>query len=94
MLWLAAAVANSTFAESYYDRCFNNKLYSGRRRFITQYVEQFPLPDPETPIAKQIICAAMAIYDENHSAKVATMEGELDILVWKAFGLAVEEVGR
>ena len=52
LLWLAAAVANSTFAETYYDRCFNNKLYSGRRRFITQYVEQFPLPDPELPISK------------------------------------------
>jgi adenine-specific DNA-methyltransferase len=94
LLWLAAAVANSTFAESYYDRCFNNKLYSGRRRFITQYVEQFPLPDPETSIAKQIVSVAMAIYDENHSSKVEAMERDMDQLVWKAFGLAVEEVGR
>ena len=37
-LWLAAAVANSTFIESFYDHRFNNKLYAGRRRFITQYV--------------------------------------------------------
>ncbi len=94
LLWLAAAVANSTFAESYYDRCFNNKLYSGRRRFITQYVEQFPLPDPKTPIAKEITALAMAIYAENHSVKVEAMENELDVLVWKAFGLAVEEVSR
>jgi hypothetical protein len=42
---LALAVANSKFIEQYYDVCFNNKLYSGKRRFMAQYVEQFPLPD-------------------------------------------------
>ena len=36
LLWLACAVANSAFIEEFYDHRFNNKLYSGRRRFITQ----------------------------------------------------------
>ncbi len=35
-LWLAVAVGNSRFIEAFYDHCFHNKLYSGRRRFITQ----------------------------------------------------------
>ena len=48
LLWLAAAVANSNFIEKFYDICFHNKLYAGRRRFITQYVEQFPLPNPDS----------------------------------------------
>ena len=44
LLWLALAVGNSSFIEAFYDRRFNNKLYAGRRRFITQYVEHFPIP--------------------------------------------------
>jgi tRNA1(Val) A37 N6-methylase TrmN6 len=91
-LWLAAAVANSTFAEVFYDHRFNNKLYSGRRRFITQYVEQFPLPDPSSALAKEIIVCSKAIYDANHSPETKDMERELDELVWQAFGLSAEEV--
>jgi adenine-specific DNA-methyltransferase len=78
-LWLAVAVANSTFAEAFYDRCFNNKLYSGRRRFITQYVERFPLPDPTTRQSQEIVTIAKAIYDANHASMVEEMENRLDI---------------
>lgn len=92
LLWLACAVANSTFAESFYDHRFNNKLYAGRRRFITQYVEQFPLPDPALPLSRDIIVRAKAIYEANHASGAEEMERELDCLVWQAFGLCVEEV--
>lgn len=54
LLWLCLAVANSTFIEKYYDHKFNNKLYSGKRRFMKQYVEQFPLPDPNSEISKNL----------------------------------------
>ena len=83
VLWLAAAVGNSTFIEEFYDHRFNNKLYAGRRRFITQYVEQFPLPDPATPLAKQLVAEAKALYDEFD----ATRAMHLDALVWQAFGV-------
>lgn len=92
LLWLAAAVANSTFIEAFYDHRFHNKLYAGRRRFITQYVEQFPLPDPSTELAREIVSAAKEIYDHSGSAAASLMEGKLDALIWKAFGLFVEEV--
>ncbi|OYU47886.1 MAG: type II restriction endonuclease subunit M [Rhizobiales bacterium PAR1] len=92
LLWLAAAVANSTFAEAFYDHRFNNKLYAGRRRFITQYVEQFPLPDPTLSLSKDIIARAKTIYEANHSAEAQKMERELDALIWQAFGLRVEEI--
>ncbi|MDR1245690.1 MAG: N-6 DNA methylase [Clostridiales Family XIII bacterium] len=52
---LALAVANSSFTEQYYDVCFNNKLYSGKRRFMSQYVEQFPLPDRNSHDAQAAI---------------------------------------
>ena len=92
LLWLAAAVSNSTFIEAFYDHRFNNKLYGGRRRFITQYVEQFPLPDPSTPLACKITEMAKAIYDRAGSREAAALETELDPLVWKAFGLQPEKV--
>lgn len=44
LVYLALAVANSSFIEKFYDLKFNTKLYSGKRRFMAQYVEQFPLP--------------------------------------------------
>ncbi|MDI4663464.1 N-6 DNA methylase [Xanthobacter autotrophicus] len=94
LLWLACAVANSTFAESFYDHRFNNKLYAGRRRFITQYVEQFPLPDPVLPLSRDIIARAKAIYEANHAPQAEELERELDSLVWQALGLGIEEVCR
>jgi len=92
LLWLACAVANSTFAEMFYDHRFNNKLYAGRRRFITQYVEQFPLPDPVLPLSQELIARAKAIYEVNHAHQAKEMERELDSLVWQAFGLSVEKI--
>jgi hypothetical protein len=55
VLYLSLAVANSNFIEKYYDMKFNNKLYSGKRRYMAQYVENFPIPDPEKPQAKEVI---------------------------------------
>lgn len=94
LLWLAAAVANSTFIEVFYDHRFNNKLYAGRRRFITQYVELFPLPDPKSKLAVEIITIAKAIYAQAGSIAAAAMEAKLNPMIWEAFGLCVEEVGR
>jgi len=94
LLWLAAAVGNSSFIETFYDHRFNNKLYAGRRRFITQYVEQFPLPDPNTRLGKDIIATAKAIYEAAGTAEAECLESKLDAMIWAAFGLGVEEVAR
>jgi len=66
LLWLALAVANSSFIEAFYDHKFNNKLYAGRRRFITQYVEQFPLPDPARTEAQNIISLVKKFIERRH----------------------------
>ena len=94
LLWLALAVANSTFIEKFYDLSFNNKLYSGRRRFITQYVEQFPLPDPKGELGQLIAEKTQKLYqvlgqDQVEIAK--SLEDEVDRLVWAAFGVSVEK---
>jgi methylase of polypeptide subunit release factors len=87
-LWLVLAVANSTFIESFYDHRFNNKLYAGRRRFMTQYVEQFPLPRPDTKLAEDIISKVKFVYNSlANNMPTPEVEDEIDSLVWQAFGL-------
>jgi adenine-specific DNA-methyltransferase len=94
LLWLALAVANSTFIEVFYDHRFNNKLYAGRRRFITQYVEQFPLPDPNREESKEIIAMTKEIYAKIPSVKIESLGTELDERVWRVFGLLREKITR
>jgi hypothetical protein len=86
LLWLALAVANSQFIEEFYDRKFNNKLYSGRRRFITQYVEKFPLPDPSSSTASEIIDLVKILHSDPDSEKLEQYEVKMSQLVYKAFG--------
>ena len=94
LLWLAVAVGNSSFAEEFYDHQFHNKLYSGRRRFMTQYVEKFPLPDPTTPLAKEIIECAKALFELDGAPEGLPLQSKIDRMVRAAFGLPVEEVTR
>jgi hypothetical protein len=93
-LWLAAAVANSSFIEVFYDHCFNNKLYAGRRRYITQYVERFPLPNPDLPRSRAIVALAKQIYDVAGTGDADALYQQLDGLVWEAFGVLAKEVIR
>ena len=90
MLWLALAVANSRFAELFYDHAFNNKLYAGRRRFMTQYVEKFPIPDPQTRLAKEIVRIAKRIYKVTPSSEAEVLAGGLEQRIAEAFGISKE----
>ena len=92
LLWLALAVANSSFIEQFYDHRFNNKLYAGRRRFITQYVEHFPIPDPRSEQGRALSSTAKAVYEAAGTDAGEDLALELDRLVSRAFGLDLEEV--
>ncbi len=94
LLWLAVAVANSTFIENFYDYRFHNKLYAGRRRFMTQYVEHFPIPNPQSYIGRAIIQKAKDIYNLIPSLEADITWRELDSMIWESFGLAIEETSR
>ncbi len=92
MLPLMLAVANSTFITRYYDIAFHNKLYAGRRRFMTQYVKKFPLPDPTGPAAQDIIKLVTEILNRREISN--EIEARLDCRVWDAFGLVKEVPGQ
>ncbi|WP_312643593.1 Eco57I restriction-modification methylase domain-containing protein [Hydrogenoanaerobacterium sp.] len=80
---LALAVANSKFIEDFYDIKFNNKLYSGKRRYMTQYVSQFPIPNPKTDEAQRAISIVKKILNDNKMDQ--TQKENLDDLVKKMF---------
>ncbi|GEK08325.1 Eco57I restriction-modification methylase domain-containing protein [Pseudoalteromonas peptidolytica] len=90
ILWLILAVANSKFIEKFYDIKFNNKLYSNKRRFISQYVEKFPLPDPDSKISLKMINMAKEIFNEENQEKSDSIQAKLNELVWEAFYLPIE----
>lgn len=85
-LWLLLAIANSKFIEDFYDHKFNNKLYSGRRRFMTQYVEQFPIPKVSRVEKERIISLVKEIYELKPS-NTENLEQKMDKLIYKAFGV-------
>lgn len=70
------AVGNSSFCTWFYDSACGNYLYAGRRRFMTQYIERLPLPEPTVEIAEQI-----------RELRLSNRFNEIDDLIWKLVGL-------
>ena len=85
VIYLALAVANSPFIEKFYDIKFNNKLYSGKRRYQTQYVEQFPIPYYGSNEAQQAIALVKKIIAEDTESVSLDDKEKLDSLVEQMF---------
>ncbi len=90
-LCLILAVANSSFVTRFYDLAFHNKLYAGRRRFMTQYVRKFPLPHPSAAVSRRIVGLVSQLIAQDEIDP--SLEAQIDGLVWESFGL-VKEAAR
>ena len=86
-LLLLQGVANSKLMTKYHDLVFNNKLYSGRRRYFTQYVEKYPLPDFNSKVGKQIIEIVKKLNYETSKDAILELEKSLEIKVAESFGV-------
>ena len=75
---LILGVANSAFGLRFYDDVCGNRLYAGRRRWITQYVARLPLPDPEGAAGRRVIGIARDLM-------AGQGDGDLDGAVEDAF---------
>ena len=82
-MYMMLAIANSTVSTKFYDTVFHNKLYSGRRRYMTQYVSSFPLPSIDSATGKQIVRLVKRLVQKTSPKR----EAAVDLLVQKAFGL-------
>ena len=85
LVYLALAVANSTFIEKFYDSKFNNKLYSGKRRFMAQYVELFPIPDPSLDKSKRATSLVKKIIEHPNDPACTEWKMEIDQLIEEVF---------
>lgn len=93
---LALAVANSSFALQYYDMCCGNRLYAGRRRFITQYLEELPMPSVSGAALREVRGLVEVLRAPNptvQAERADAVEHQLDEAVFELFGLT-EEVDR
>ena len=86
-VYLALAVANSKFIEKFYDAKFNTKLYSGKRRYMSQYVEQFPIPFLYSPNAQRAIDLVKKMITECADGDTSRYMDELNAIVDSMFGV-------
>ena len=86
LLFLIQGVANSELMSKYHDLCFNNKLYSGRKRYLSQYIERYPIPCPDSVYSIKIIEIVKKLNVSCDSLCDSLME-ELNDNVNKAFGV-------
>ena len=95
LLLLILAVANSSLATRYYDNLCSNRLYSGRRRYITQYLNSFPVPNPDAdPAARIIRLVERRLEAPPGGPHPAELEAAIDRLVSRAFEMPEEPAGR
>lgn len=90
-LYLLLGVANSSFSIAFYDAIFHNKLYAGRRRFMTQYVRQFPLPplvDPNAAAVVELVKMRVGGHEPPGFDEL------LNTKVWASFGLTAPMAPR
>ncbi|TDP38840.1 Eco57I restriction-modification methylase domain-containing protein [Nocardia ignorata] len=86
LAYLLMGVANSALGLRFYDAVCGNRLYSGRRRWITQYVARLPLPDPCGPAAVEIVRRVRGLLEDG----VAVPDAAVDEAVAEAFGVSAQ----
>ncbi|MGB3261849.1 TaqI-like C-terminal specificity domain-containing protein, partial [Paenisporosarcina sp.] len=87
LLYLAVAVANSEFMSKFHGIEFQNKLYAGRKRYLTQYVNNYLLPDPTSIHSQKLIEIAKELTHNNLSyEEIKKYEAEIETEVNQAFG--------
>ena len=90
--YLMLGVANSSFGLRFYDAVCGNRLYAGRRRWMTQYVNLFPLPHPTAAVSQKIIQIARTLCGATVLGPDAPL-AELDDLVERAFSAVPDPLG-
>ncbi|MEV5836854.1 N-6 DNA methylase [Nocardia sp. NPDC052112] len=91
LAYLLMGVANSALGLRFYDAVCGNRLYSGRRRWITQYVSRLPLPDPTTMRADGVVELVRDFVDGGRAPDLNSLR-LLDEWVAAAFGTRVFEM--
>ncbi|MEO8873656.1 MAG: modification methylase, partial [Candidatus Kapaibacterium sp.] len=66
---------------------FNNKLYAGRRRYLTQYIEKYPIPSLDSECAQDLVdLVKKRVFGVFNEEKVLQMETEIERAVRVLYG--------
>lgn len=88
ILFLIQGVANSNLMTRYHELVFNNKLYAGRRRYLTQYVEKYPMPDRHSAQSRRIVDLVKKLVSVDVGDNmIEKYETDLEVAVAEAFGV-------
>jgi len=79
---------------NYYFRSISNSIRGGYMRFFRQYVEEIPISLEITGNKKieTLVTQILAQKRNNPAADTTTLEGEIDELVYRLYGLTEEEI--
>nr|P22772.2 RecName: Full=Type II methyltransferase M.BanIII; Short=M.BanIII; AltName: Full=Adenine-specific methyltransferase BanIII; AltName: Full=Modification methylase BanIII [Aneurinibacillus aneurinilyticus] len=88
ILFLILGISNTKYMTNYHDIAFNNKLYPGRTRYLTQYVSNYPLPNPEANYSQEIIDVLRELLFQNpNDERKIEIENQIENLTALAFGV-------
>ncbi|HFK1661943.1 Eco57I restriction-modification methylase domain-containing protein [Bacillus cereus] len=88
LLYLATVVANSEFMCKFHEIEFQNQLYAGRKRYLTQYVGNYPLPDPNSVHSQKLIEIGKILTHNTtlNEEEIKVYETEIESEIKQAFG--------
>jgi hypothetical protein len=82
----------------FHDLAFGNKLYAGRRRYITQYVARYPYPDPSSAAGQELVAVVKEIVQSveggTHKTRLSSVELRVNHLVQECFGVTLNGQGK
>lgn len=87
-LYLIQGIANSELMQKYHSLMFNNKLYSGRKRYFAQYIENYPLPSINNPLSLMIIDIVKKLNLNKKSISKDDLTKKLNELVYKVYEIS------
>ncbi|PKE65714.1 hypothetical protein CW674_05260 [Macrococcoides caseolyticum] len=91
LLYLLLGLANSELMERFHRIQFNNKLYSGKLRYNTQYVNNYPIPSLDSSSSNKIIkLVKKLVHNSNTSYESNDIIKKINLEVYKSFGIEHE----
>lgn len=80
-------ICNSRLMNNYHSLMYNNKLYSGRKRYFSQYIENYPLPRVSKTSFQEIVTTVKLLNRKDMTNKV-DLENRLNGLINEAYGFS------
>lgn len=86
ILLFIQGVCNSRLMNYYHSLMYNNKLYAGRKRYFSQYIENYPLPRFSSANFQAVVALVKQL-NNTETLDKSDLENKLNKLINEAYGL-------